>query len=242
MAEDATVRSLQGISMETLLRATTEAFRDYPVDVQMTLEELESMLRQNSVSLDLSAGLFDGGNLVGFWINGVRVVDGRKVAYDSGTADDQVFYGQHDAQWIEAGRPGAGNILVFNNGRGRPEGAYSSIEELTPPVDVNGNYTLDGPAYGPDAVTWSYTADPPTDLYSQNISGTQRLGNGNTLIVESDRGRVFEVTPDGEIVWKYINPAQTGEELEYIATIFDVVRLPPSFPTDWTRWRRAGGH
>jgi ribosomal protein S18 acetylase RimI-like enzyme len=80
--------------METLLRASTKAFRDYPVDVQMTLEELESMLRQNSVSLDLSAGLFDGDDLVGFWINGVRVIDGRRVAYDSGTAIIKEYRGR----------------------------------------------------------------------------------------------------------------------------------------------------
>jgi hypothetical protein len=46
--------------METILRASTEAFRDYPADAQMTLDELQSMFRQNSVSLELSAGLFDG--------------------------------------------------------------------------------------------------------------------------------------------------------------------------------------
>jgi hypothetical protein len=128
---------------------------------------------------------------------------GNPRTYDAGTAADQVFYGQHDAQWIEAGLPGTGNILVFNNGRGRPEGNYSSIEELIPPVDVNGNYTLDGAAYGPDAVTWNYTADPPTDLYSQNISGTQRLGNGNTLICEGEDGDFIEVNAQGEVVWTY---------------------------------------
>lgn len=145
---------------------------------------------------------------------------GNPQAYDSGTADDQVFYGQHDAQWIEAGLAGTGNILVFNNGRGRPEGAYSSIEELTPPVDVNGNYTLDGAAYGPDAVTWNYTADPPTDLYSQNNSGAQRLGNGNTLICEGDDGDFIEVSPQGEVVWTY---AAGG-------TVFDVHRYDTDDP------------
>jgi hypothetical protein len=33
-----------------------------------------------------------------------------------------------------------------------------------------------------------------------------RLPNGNTLIVESDAGRAFEVTAEGEIVWEFLNP------------------------------------
>jgi hypothetical protein len=31
------------------------------------------------------------------------------------------------------------------------------------------------------------------------------LGNGNFLITETQFGRVFEVTPGGEIVWSFIN-------------------------------------
>ena len=34
----------------------------------------------------------------------------------------------------------------------------------------------------------------------------QRLPNGNTLITESDRGYVFEVTPEQETVWRFANP------------------------------------
>ena len=31
------------------------------------------------------------------------------------------------------------------------------------------------------------------------------LDNGNTLIVESERGRVLETAPDGELLWVYNN-------------------------------------
>ena len=41
---------------------------------------------------------------------------GNPQAYHAGDVSDQAFYNQHDAQWIEAGSPGEGNILVFNNG------------------------------------------------------------------------------------------------------------------------------
>jgi hypothetical protein len=41
------------------------------------------------------------------------------------------------------------------------------------------------------------------------------------------------VTPEGVTVWKYLNPMRAGDDLEYIATIFEMVRLPRDFPVDW---------
>lgn len=83
---------------------------------------------------------------------------------------------------------------------------------------------------------WVYRAEERGTFYSRECGSNQRLPNGNTLITESDRGTAFEVTPDLTTVWKYLNPAQAGEDGEYIATLFEVVRLEPDFPIDW-----AGG-
>src|SRR5690606_15913622 len=56
---------------------------------------------------------------------------GNPAAYNRGTRADQKFFYQHDAQWIEPGLPGAGNILVFNNGWNRVDGSsFSSVIEL----------------------------------------------------------------------------------------------------------------
>ncbi len=134
---------------------------------------------------------------------------GNPRSYRAGTTDDQVFYAQHDAQWIKPGLPGEGNILVFNNGAGRPEGVFSTIEEIVTPVDVAGDYPpiTPGTPHGPASQFWTYTADPPESFYSGAISGAQRLPNGNTLICAGRSGRYFEVTSDGDIVWEYINPA-----------------------------------
>jgi hypothetical protein len=129
---------------------------------------------------------------------------GNPQAYGSGQAEDQVFFFQHDAQWIEPGLPGEGDITVFNNGGNR---AFSSIEEITPPVDSEGNYQKEpGSKFGPFSVTWTYTAQNPHDFFSAHISSTQRLPNGNTLICNGVTGKMFEVTYDREIVWEYINP------------------------------------
>ncbi len=136
---------------------------------------------------------------------------GNPQAYRAGNVGDRKLFSQHDAQWIESGLPGEGNILLFNNGNGRPGGAYSSVDEFVPPTDTSGNYALTpGTAYGPEEQTWIYTAENPTDFFADHISGAQRLPNGNTLICDGPHGALFEVTSEGEVVWKYVNPV-TGE-------------------------------
>jgi len=128
---------------------------------------------------------------------------GNPQAYGAGSAADQQLYAQHDAQWIPEGYPGEGNILVFNNGD-RRDRAYSSIDEIVPPLNPDGSYSLaSGAEYGPEAPAWSYVAENPTDFYADHVSGAQRLPNGNTLICDGVHGIFFEVTPDGEVVWSY---------------------------------------
>jgi len=124
---------------------------------------------------------------------------GNPAAYDSGGPADQQLFVQHDAKWIEEGLPGEDNILIFNNGQGRLDGNYSSVVEIEPPVAGDGTYTNGLPA----APTWIYTNAIPTNFYSSNISGAQRLPNGNTLICEGAKGYAFEVTPGGAAVWDY---------------------------------------
>jgi hypothetical protein len=141
-----------------------------------------------------------GGDLLYRW--------GNPQAYDSGAAYDKRLFGQHDAQWIETGFPGAGNILIFNNGAGRPAGNYSTVDEIVPPVDGAGNYQLPDPGspFAPAEQTWIYQADNPTDFFSMNVSGASRQPNGNTLICEGATGTFFEVTEDSDVVWEYVNP------------------------------------
>jgi hypothetical protein len=138
-----------------------------------------------------------GGDLLYRW--------GNPQVYDRGTPADRKLFFQHDPQWIPAGLPGAGNITMFNNGFGRDGTDYSSVEEIAPPVDENGDYILDaGQPYGPATTAFTYNA--PVDDFSAIISGAQRLPNGNTLIDFGVRGDFTEVTPAGTEVWKYVNP------------------------------------
>ena len=57
-----------------------------------------------------------------------------------------------------------------------------------------------GAAFGPTTNTWQYVASPPTNFYSSEISGAQRLPNGNTLICDASEGHIFEVTAAGDAV------------------------------------------
>jgi len=132
---------------------------------------------------------------------------GNPQVYQRGTAADQRLYRQHDAHWITQGLPDAGKVMIFNNGLGRPGGNYSSIDVIELPIEADGNYTLlPGETYGPSQLFWTYEADTPQSFFSSFMSGAQRQPNGNTLICEGARGRLFEVDTAGNTVWTYISP------------------------------------
>jgi hypothetical protein len=152
---------------------------------------------------------------------------GNPEIYRAGGNSDRRLFGQHDAQWIPAGYPGEGHILIFNNGQGRPEGQYSSIDEIIPPVDENGSYYREpGSAYGPEEPIWSYTTDNPLDFYAGYLSGTQRLPNGDTLICDGDHGVFFEVTQEKKTVWKYHNTIPTPLTNQ----VFKILCYAPDYP------------
>ena len=137
-----------------------------------------------------------GGDLLYRW--------GNPWSYKSGTVENKKLFDQHDVRWIPTGFPGAGNITAFNNGHGRE---YSSIIEIQPPMDEDGDYILDDEGrYGPNDLTWEYTAENKKDFYSSFISGSTRLANGNTYICEGATGRFFEVNSEGKKLWELFNP------------------------------------
>jgi len=83
-----------------------------------------------------------------------------------------------------------GNILVFDNGFFR---GWSRVVEYDPVAEE---------------IVWEYKADDVYDFYSRGRGGCQKLPNGNVLITESVKGRAFEVTPDGDVVWNFLNPVR----------------------------------
>ncbi len=117
--------------------------------------------------------------------------------------------GQHHPHLIPKGLPGAGNLLVFDNGGASGygfvtpaalDGANSFARANSRVLEIN-PVTLE--------LVWSYNGPR---FYSTNISGAQRLPNGNTLITEGAHGRLFEVASDRKIVWEYMYPLFGGAQ------------------------------
>ena len=141
---------------------------------------------------------------------------GNPANYQRGDSTHRQLFGQHDVRWVEKGLPGAGNLTVFNNhppgdvdfsNMGNTGNNYSTVLELQLPYGENGQYNLaDDRPFEPGKPVWVYMAPDTLSFYSSFISGAHRLSNGNTFINERAKGRFFEVTPDGEILWEYLNP------------------------------------
>jgi hypothetical protein len=98
----------------------------------------------------------------------------------------------------------SGNMLIFDNGVRR---GYSRVLELNPATG---------------RIEWEYVA--PGTFYSPTRGSAQRLPNGNTLVCESDKGVAFEVTREGETVWRWVNPAV---KLHRRVLVYRMERLPP---------------
>ncbi|MFH1755173.1 MAG: arylsulfotransferase family protein [Candidatus Latescibacterota bacterium] len=56
-------------------------------------------------------------------------------------------------------------------------------------------------------ILWTYRGTPPESFFTVDCGSNQRLPNGNTLIIESNYGRAFEVTATGNIVWGVLQSA-----------------------------------
>jgi len=115
----------------------------------------------------------------------------------------------------------SGHLLLFDNigHRGR-----SKVMEFDPMTQV---------------ITWQYADSPDTPLFSATSGTCSRLPNGNTLIVESNRGYALEVTSRGEIVWDFLNPGTWGPDNNLRGTLFDVKRIDPTRLNDEFRQRLA---
>jgi hypothetical protein len=103
-----------------------------------------------------------------------------------------------------------GRIVVFNNHLTRES---SSVQIIDP-------HTRE--------VTWEYRGPASNPLFSRTSAGVEVLPNGNVFIVETNKGRVLEVTPGKEIVWEFHSPYRTGEDDTLVASIFHMDRVEAS--------------
>lgn len=141
---------------------------------------------------------------------------------------DQIS-GQHNAHLIPKGLPGEGNLLLFDDQgpAGFPRvalGVYggSRVLEINPVTRQ---------------IVWDYTAVrsglPAWTFFSSFVSSTQRLSNGNTLIDEGMNGRIFQVTPGGEIVWEYVSPYRGTQSFGAVPVRSMLVYRAQAVPVEW---------
>ena len=169
-----------------------------------------------------------GGDLLYRW--------GNPAVYGRGEAAERRLGYQHDVRWVPAGMPGAGHLTLFNNNVDDPdEGTYSAVFELVPPADDTGRYVVpDTGPFGPEEPLWQYMAPNRPDFFSGRISGVHRLASGHSFITSGRPGRFFEVTPEGEIVWEYLNPyagtLQSSQTNNNPYGVFRATKIAPDHP------------
>ena len=170
-----------------------------------------------------------GGDLLWRW--------GNPQTYDSGTADDNIMYWQHDTYWLPDNVPHRGDMLVFNNGMrrdangkadygqlcmGMTDGAFADVLEITLPRDTDGRIVMEGEAGKKAEVVWSFNSDGAHDVYSPFMSNAQRLPNGNTVMVQACDKRIVEVNHEGDIVLDF--------HLGGPGRMFRVYKYAPDYP------------
>ena len=142
--------------------------------------------------------------------------------------------GVHDAQFIKPGLPGAGNVLFYNNGHYLYHKLHqSNVREINPyiaGIDEKTGKPIISDSYvnPPDAgyfmseeprvtnhresqrvsnqTVWYFMPIMSSGMFSDNGGNCIRLPNGNTIASNKTEGHWVEITPEGEVVWEYINP------------------------------------
>jgi len=158
-------------------------------------------------SIEVLSGAIDGISKPGALLLSIREISTVAIIdFEEGRVDwswgPGIVRRQHHASLLDNG-----NILIYDN-LGGQAGLTRVIE-----VDPQSRQII-----------WQYNGDPPDSFFSALRGGCQRLPNGNTLITESDRGRVFEITPDGDIVWEFYNPVMRSGGKER-SSIYRLMRL-----------------
>ena len=184
---------------------------DVEQHVKCPLENRREWTHLNSIALTPAGDL-----LLSFRLTDTIAVVDRKTGAFKWTWGPGVLSHQHHATWLSGDGLDDGRILLFDNGCHRRHGpAYSRVVE----VDT-----------GSGEIAWEYR-DPTVLAFSSfMVSGCERLPGGNTFITEGATGRLFEVTPEGDIVWEYVSPFMMESAFGPTPAIFRAHRYPPDDP------------
>ncbi|HEY6930808.1 MAG TPA: arylsulfotransferase family protein [Thermoanaerobaculia bacterium] len=117
------------------------------------------------------------------------------------------WYAQHSASLLRNN-----HLLLFDN--------LGSMREASRILEVD-PFTQE--------ILWAFGRQRGEELLSETGGFVQRLENGNTLVIESNSGRVIEITPDHRVAWEFVNPNRVGKNGELVATIPFMERVSRDF-------------
>ena len=155
---------------------------------------------------------------------------GNPEAYDRGGPDDRIFLKQHDANWIDRGLSGAGDLIVHNNnavlkpraaqftsenpipGNRITEEGISQIIQLQLPVRSDGTYERESGRPFSAERTWFWESP---EYFAAFQGGARRLPNKSTLLTDTEGRLAIEVSDTGEIVAEYEGAAPSFKAFKY---------------------------
>lgn len=166
------------------------------------------VLHSNTIDVLAGAGTTSKGPLAaGNLLVSLREIDtvaildpaGREVLW----AQRGPFRRQHEPSLLPDGR-----LMLFDNLGGAGGGSrVVAVDPATGEIE-----TL-------------FAGFPGRRFASAQAGVARRLANGNLLVVSSEQGVAWEVTPGGEIAWEFKSPHRAGPRRELVAALFDVVRV-----------------
>lgn len=165
-------------------KALLERFFQFHQPQDTHLNDVEAL----SSSMEQDYPLFEGGDLLVSLkhLNLVFVVDPATLKVKWWTGEP--FIQQHDPDFV-----GDGWIGVFDN--------YEDGTDRG--TRLGGSRVVAFQPHSDSTAIW-FRSSNTNRLYTHNRGNWQLLENGNLLMTESTAGRVVEVTPDGQLVWEWI--------------------------------------
>lgn len=163
-------------------------------DLDMDKYQICSLCKRHEwAHANTCAPLENGDIMVSYRVLNLLIIIDRQTSKIKWEYQEQELGHQHDCHMLDNG-----NVLIYCNGMHGRDLNFSRIVEFDPDSKD---------------IQWEYRGTPALSFYSPHISGMQRLANGNTLICEGSKGCIFEITPEGDVVWEYVSDIWTKNPL-----------------------------
>ena len=186
---------------------------------------------------------YDSKKIIDRWGNPCSSKRGECPSYMNN--GEQQLFGPHASNRVAEDSPGAGNMVIWDNGWMRPAsisipGGFAGIQSRALEVDLK-REGREPFSTSPADIVWQYMGN--SSMYSAFVGDARRLPNGNTLMSSSIEGHFLEVTPEGEIVWEYVVPLNgdsylcVARDSDFVSNFTGVVRR---YATDFSGF--AGKH